>query len=279
MKRKLFGAVAALFMAAATLGIAGQAVALPEAPEPAPPVTGIPDPCAASHPWPGDDSSMDEIKAGITKNFGFQLEGALWTESNRESVKILWQTLDAVGCTTFVGDLQDKVDGKVGLNAANISGFAWGDWSLTRGNYVTLDFSKFQQAIDSGDKGRLTRLIAHELTHVLNSDRHSEPAYWAEFKSMHAKRGAFSDYAAGSVTETFADTVGYYVGRCAMDNPYDTGNHDAYYEFVKKEVFDGKEFGPEPGVAPECDEPSAPAAAPDSEMHENTSWVDAVSGE
>ena len=77
--------------------------------------------------------------------------------------------------------------GTVGLNATSIRGYAWGDWSLTKGNYVTYDFSKFQKALDSGDEGRLTRLVAHELGHVLNSDRYSEPEYWQTFKKLFAK--------------------------------------------------------------------------------------------
>ena len=36
--------------------------------------------------------------------------------------------------------------------------------------------------------------------------------------------GVVRNHDAGrSVTETFADVIGYYVGRCALDNPYDTG--------------------------------------------------------
>ena len=60
------------------------------------------------------------------------------------------------------------------------------------------------------------------------------------------------------MTETFADVVGYYVGRCALNNPYDTGKFDAYYEYARDYIFDGKEFGPAPGTKADC---SAPAKA------------------
>ncbi len=274
MRTKLSWIAAAAVTLAATLGITLQAVALPTAPEPVAPVTGVPSPCPTTYAWPGDDVSIDQIKAGITANFGFQLTGGKWTDANREPIRILWQTLDAVGCTSYVKDLQGKVNGNVGLNAGSISGFAWGDWSLTRSGYVTLDFTKFKQAIDSGDEGRLTRLVIHELAHVLNSDRGSDPGYWAEFKRLYSKQGRFTTYAGSSVTETFGDVVGYYVGRCAANNPYDTGRFDAYYDFAKDYIFGGREFGPAPGTTPDCSIPAAAFAA-----EGPASWVRALTGE
>ena len=247
--------------AAITSMLATTATALPLAPTPVAPVTGIPTPCASTVPFP-EDASISELKDGITKNFGFKLTGSQWTKERRESIKILWQTLDAMECTPYREALQGKVNGNVGLNAASISGYAWGDWSLTKGGYVSFDFSKFQKALDSGDEGRLTRLVTHELAHVLNSDRDSNPEYWKVFKKLYAKEGRFSSYAGSSVTETFADVVGYYVGRCALDNPYDTGKYAAYYDYAKTYVFDGKEFGPAAGEKPNCSLPSADAEAP-----------------
>lgn len=234
-------------------------------------------PCPVTHAWPGDEASMDAIGSALSENFGFELVGDQWTTASRGSVKILWETLDAVSCTGYVERLQSKVDGKVGINAASISGFAWGDWGLTRPNYVTMDFSKFQAAIDSGDEGRLARLVTHEMAHVLNSDRFSEPEYWKIFQRLYAQEGNFSSYGSGSVTETFADVVGYYVGRCALENPYDTGENDAYYEFAKTYVFSGKEFGPAAGALPECNTPTDAALAP-LPLAEAPSWVEAVSG-
>lgn len=278
LRKKLSWIAAAAVTLAATLGAISlgtspSAEALPTAPEPVAPVAGIPAPCPPTYPWPGDDAPMSEITAGLTANFGFKLAGKGWTGANQASIRILWETLDAVGCTSYVDDLQAKVHGNVGLNASRISGFAWGDWSLTRSGYVSLDFTKFRQALHSGDTGRLSRLVIHELAHVLNSDRGSNPPYWAEFRRLYAKQGRFSSYAAGSVTETFGDVVGYYVGRCADNNPYDTGKYDAYYNFVRDNVFGGREFGPEPGTKPDCSVPAAAAGTGPA------SWVEALAGE
>lgn len=270
---------AAAALVAVILGstVASSAEALPLAPEPVAPVTGIPTPCASTFPFP-EDASIDELKQGLIDHFGFRLDGSQWTEERRASIKILWETFDALECTTFRTDLQSKVSGTVGINATAISGYAWGDWSLTKPGYVSLDFSKFQKALDSGDEGRLTRLVAHEFAHALNSDRYSEPAYWVQFKRLFAQEGRFSEYAGSSVTETFADVVGYYVGRCALNNPYDTGEHDAYYAFAKDTVFGGKEFGSAPGVAANC---SAPAAGADAPMPgaPAEAWLEGLGGE
>ncbi len=268
----------AVMVISASLGIS-QAAALPLAPEPVAPVAGIPMPCPITHAWPGDDAPLEAITAALTEDFGFELTGEQWTEASRGSIKILWQTLDAVACTGYVELLQAKVNGNVGINAADISGFAWGDWSLTKPNFVTMDFTKFQQALDNGDDGRLTRLVAHEMAHVLNSDRHSGPEYWRIFKELYADEGSFSDYGGSSVTETFADVVGYYVSRCALDNPYDTGGYDAYYEFAKTYVFKDKEFGPDAGQIPECSVPDINAETPLPGVSAPQSWIEALSQE
>lgn len=278
MRTLLIRITAAAMVISGSLGVS-QAAALPLAPEPVAPVTGIPTPCPVTQEWPGDDAPIDTIKVALTENFGFELTGPQWEESSRESIKILWQTLDAVDCTGYIENLQAKVGGNVGINASTISGFAWGDWSLTKTNHVTMDFSKFQRALDSGDEGRLVRLVTHELAHVLNSDRYEEPAYWQSFKQLYAAEGRFSDYASSSVTETFADVVGYYVGRCALENPYDDGEHAAYYEFAKTEIFGGKEFGPAPGEKPNCTVPDADAEVPLPGPATPQSWVEAVSAE
>ncbi len=278
MRSLLIKITTAVMAMSASLGIS-QAAALPVAPEPVAPVTGIPTPCPVTHEWPGDGASIDAIAAALTENFHFTLTGTQWTSASRESIKILWQTLDGVDCTGYVTDLQAKVDGNVGINADSISGFAWGDWSLTKTNYVTMDFSKFQGALDSGDEGRLVRLVAHELAHVLNSDRYENPEYWKIFQKLYATEGRFSEYASSSMTETFADVVGYYVGRCALENPYDLGTSNAYYEFAKTYVFGGKEFGPAPGEKPNCTLPDAGAETPLPGVPTPQSWVEAVSGE
>lgn len=272
--RKLISALMAGF---AIFALALPASALPTAPEPIAPVTGIPAPCAPSHPWPAG-ASVEEVAAAFTENFGFALTGSQWTAHNLPSIKILWETFDAMECTDYRTTLQGKVDGKVGVNAAPISGYAWGDWSLTKGNYVTLDFSKFERALEAGDEGRLVRLVAHEFGHVWNSDRHSNPSYWQDFKRLYKAQGKFSNYADND-SETFADAVGYYVGRCAFENPYDTGKYAAYYDFVKEVVFHGREFGPSPGVKPNCTTPDPGAAVPATGLTTAPAWVSQLSGE
>lgn len=279
MRRLLASLIVVVTAFVATVG-ATQATALPVAPAPAPPVTGIPEPCLSTTPFP-EDASIGEIQAQLAEQFDFRLAGKQWTEEYRPSIRILWETLDAMACTDYVETLQGKFNGTVGLNTTNIRGYAWGDWSLTRSGYVSFDFEKFKGALSADDEGRLVRLVAHELAHVYNSDRHTgSPQYWSDFQRLFRQEGRFSDYAGRSVTETFADVVGYYVGRCALDNPYDTGEHAAYYAFARDVVFGGKEFGPEPGVKPECIVPDADAETPQPGAEVDVaSWVTAVSGE
>lgn len=275
MRRWIAAVATALVVALGS--IAAPAQALPIAPEPVAPVTGIPTPCAPKHPFP-EKASISTVKKKLTKYFGFELAGSGWTKANRKSIRIVWETLDAMNCTSYVKDLQKKVGGKVGLNATQISGYAWGDWSLTKGNYVSFDFTKFATALEAGDEGRLTRLVAHELAHVLNSDRFEAPKYWQQFQRLYAQEGRFSEYAGSSVTETWADVIGYYVGRCALDNPYDTGKYDAYYDFAKTHVFDGKEFGPAPGEKPDCTTPDKDAATPMPGAADGA-WLEGLTGE
>ncbi|MDO5675933.1 MAG: hypothetical protein Q4G35_00320 [Propionibacteriaceae bacterium] len=276
--RKWIASLAALAAVAVGSILSTSAEALPLAPEPVVPVPGIPQPCASTFPFP-DGASVEEIKAQLTTNFGFKLAGSQWTAERLPSIKILWETLDAMECTTYRADLQSKVRGTVGINTTNIRGYAWGDWSLTKGGYVSLDFAKFQRALDSGDEGRLARLVAHELAHVLNSDRHSEPQYWRDFKKLYAKEGRFSDYAGRKVTEVFADVIGYYVGRCALDNPYETGKHGAYYAYARDVIFGGKEFGPAPGTVMNCTVPDADAEAPMPGPESEIAWLEGLGGE
>lgn len=148
--RRWLASLAAIAAIAAGSITATSAEALPLAPEPVRPVTGIPTPCPSVYPFP-EGESIETIKDRITATFGFKLSGSQWTKASMPSIKILWETLDAVECTTYRADLLGKQKGNVGLNASRIRGFAWGDWSLTKVGYVSLDFTKFQRALDSGD--------------------------------------------------------------------------------------------------------------------------------
>lgn len=108
---------------------------------------------------------------------------------------------------------------------------------------MSLDFVKFRRAHDAGDPDRIVRLIIHELSHVWSSDRGTSPRYWRDFTAVRAGQPTFTRYAADRASETFAETVGYFVVRCAANSPYDAGQHDDYYRWVQSRVFEGREFG------------------------------------
>lgn len=274
MRKLLAGLVAAIFT---VVGIQS-AAALPVAPVPAPPIAGIPAPCTTTNPWP-EDTPIAKVKKQFEEAFGIKIIGGQWTEEFRSSIKIVWETFDAVSCTDYVKSLLAKNNGNVGINADKTRSWAWGDWSLTKNAHVTLDFRKFKIALDNRDEGRLVRLVIHEFAHAFNSDRYENPKYWQEFQALQKRKGRFSRYAQDSLTETFADTVGYYVGRCALDNPYDSGEHNEYYNFVKENVFHGREFGPKPGVKPDCRLPKNGAVEPAPALNEadgvaNRAWFE-----
>lgn len=278
MRRLALGLAAVV--AAVSAVVASQATA-DEAPLPTgPSIVGIHAPCPVGTPWPGKDVPISELKDRFTETFGLKLTGPYLTEEYREQFRILWESLDALNCTTFLPTIAEK-NGQIGVNAGPIRGYAWGDWSLTKDGHVTFDFRKWQEVIDGDDPGRLSRLIIHEFTHAWNSDRFGNPRYWRDFTSLTKKEGHFSDYAGSRDTEIIAEVVGYYVARCASDNPYDSGKHFAYYQWVKKNVFDGREFGPEPGTKATCDVTAEDiaAATPASEPPTQPAWIEALSGE
>lgn len=249
----------------AVVAVLGAVLAAPHAaadakPAVGAPVPGIPMPCVAAHAWPANDS-LGEIVPQLEKNFAVDLRGAGWLDpANRKLVKIVWQTLDGVSCTDYVATIEKKIGGTLIIKADHISGYAWGDWSLTNPGALTVDLTKWQAALTAGDPGRLVRLTIHEMAHAYNVDRGAEPRYWSTFQALYAQQGKFSNYA-NNVTETFADAVGYYVGRCALNNPYDEGDQAAYYTYVKTHIFKGREFGPGAGDPVNCSL-TTPAAAP-----------------
>lgn len=231
--------------------VATPAAALPIAPPKVAPVTGIPDPCAARFAWPAD-ATPTHTRNLLQKNFGIRLVGDWWTDPQyRPMVKIVWQTLDAVSCTDFVTLTRAKVNNTLTIAAAPTRSWAWGDWGLTRPGALTFDFAKWQQALDEGDPGRLVRLVIHEMGHAYNVDRGQDPAYWASFRRLYASEGRFSDYGHNDM-ETYADVLGYYVARCAKNNPYDKPGNEKYYEWARTQIFQGVEFGASPGTPASC---------------------------
>ncbi|WP_203567606.1 hypothetical protein [Aestuariimicrobium ganziense] len=261
MRGVVVGAVFSLLAAVLQIGVGGiipppppgevARNALPVAPVTPPPVAGIAEPCLAKHPFP-DGKTLPQVHAQMQRVFGLQLTGDGWTNPRfRPLVKIVWQSLDGINCTPFMAQIKAKNDGKLRLHAGPTRSWAWGDYGLTRPGAVTLDFAKMITAHQQGDDGRITRLLIHELTHVLHKDRNAAPAYWKSFQKLHRAEGRFSDYGYGS-SEVMAEVVGYYVARCAKDNPYDSADQDAYYAWAKKWVFNDVEFGPAPGTKPSC---------------------------
>lgn len=138
---------------------------------------------------------------------------------------------------------------------------------------MSLNFVKFRRAHDAGDPDRIVRLIIHELSHVWSSDRGTSPRYWRDFTAVRAGQPTFTRYAADRASETFAETVSYFVVRCAANNPYDAGQHDDYYRWVQSRVFEGREFGPPPGQQHHCGTGSATTPPRPS------GWLEGLQGE
>jgi hypothetical protein len=228
------------------------AISLVPAPARADEPVVIPDACTAIHPYDAA-LSLAALQSGIEANWGFTLTGKYWTdETYRPIVAVIWRTLDAISCTPYLDTLHAKV-GVLQLYATSIGGWAAGDYGLTRADAVSLDFPQLLTNYQT-DPGHVSRLFVHEMTHAYTRDRSTNPAYWADFSALYAKNGRFGSYGSSS-SETFSEVVGYYVARCAANNPY-TASEAAYYTFVKTEVFGGKEFGPALGQPLSC-EPGA----------------------
>lgn len=242
----------ALIGAVSTVLVAQSATALPIAPPTPEPVAGIPSPCVSKTPWPAE-AGRERTRQLMQQRFDLTLTGEGWNRAEyRPIVKIIWETLDGISCTPYLSQVLAQLDGKpLRIHAGSTRSWAWGDWSLTNPGALTFDFSKFVQALDDKDPGRLVRLVVHELGHVRNMDRYSNPAYWNAFLNVQRNAGRFSDYGGSDPTEVLQEVIGYYVARCAKNNPYDKGHAD-YYDFAKTFIFNGVEFGPKPGQAVDC---------------------------
>lgn len=214
-------------------------------------VAGIPEPCSIDVRIT-DAMTAAQIADRTEQQWGFTLTGPQWRQDDyRAVVKLFAETLDAVDCTDYLDRVRAGNGGTLEISSLPTRSWAWGDYGLTRPGVLTLDLEKFREGYADGHRGRLVRLIIHELAHSLNADRHANPAYWQAYNKVWNANGPVSDY--GSVaTESFADAIGYYVARCAADNPYATTQHNAYYDYVQTHIFDGREFGGEPGTEQDC---------------------------
>ena len=234
---------------AVVLALSVVAISLVPAPAHADERVVIPDACTVTHPYDAT-RSLTDLKSGIESNWGFQLSGKYWTdETYRPLVAVVWRTLDAISCTPYLDTLHSKV-GALELSATSIGGWTAGDYGLTKADAVSLDFPQLLTSYQT-DPGHVARLFVHEVTHAYTRDRSSNPAYWTDFTALYAKNGRFGSYGY-SASETFSEVIGYYVARCAANNPY-TVAEAAYYDFAKNEVFGGKEFGPALGEPLACD--------------------------
>ncbi|MGJ3509633.1 hypothetical protein [Enemella sp. A6] len=220
---------------------------------PAAPVAGIVSPCTVDQQFP-EGSSMSQIKAAMEKRWGLKLIGPGWEDPQYlPVVKVIWQTLDAVDCTPYLDNIREKVGGPIRINADNLRGYAWGDWGLSKPSVMSVDFAKMYGGYQNGDVSRISRVFIHELAHVHNVDRGGSPKYWREFNQLYNTEGSVAEYDKGKdITETYAESVAHYVVRCSTDNPYSTPGNAKYYDFVRKNLFNGREFGPTSGQSPTC---------------------------
>lgn len=219
--------------------------------EPAP-VPGIAQPCSTDFVYDTDQSPEQNVSR-MEELWDLTLSGRQWSDPQyRDGVLVFASTLDAVDCTAYLDKVRAGNGGRLEVSSEPPrTSWAWGDYGLTRPNIVTLDMSKFQQGWEEGQRGRMARLTIHEFAHAVNSDRFENPPYWQRTTELFTTVGPISDYGSTD-TETFADAVGYYVARCAKDNPYLDTKFQPYYDLVRTEVFDGVEFGTAVGETQVC---------------------------
>lgn len=272
MRRGLAGALVALVAAPVVMSstpatasapaparvqLLAQRVAAPKAPAKVstdttgPAAVGIPRTCPVQHAWPVGAALVD-VKRQLAANTGLVLVGPEWTNPQRRGiVKIVWETLDSISCTPYLAQIKAHKP-HLAINAGPVDGWAWGDWGLTKPEAVSFDFAKWQTAYDENDRGRLVRIIVHELGHVWSQTPAAQQTY-DRFGTLYANTGQFSNYG-NNVNENFSEVVGYFVARCARNNPYDgnASRFGVYYRLVRDEVFGGRTFGPAVGQKPTC---------------------------
>ena len=219
------------------------------------PGNGIPVSCTTSGgsqsiPFP-DGDSMEQIISAMESRWGFTFEDGSYSWRNtryKPVVEIWWDTLSAVECTPFLTDVNSKNGGGLPIYAQDI-GVYWGNYGLTYPGALSINVENQLSGVNNGIPEKVSQNIIHELGHAYNNDRGSNPAYWVDHNQIYNSSGPISGYGASSITENFADVVGYYVARCSGEsfgsagpNPYASG-HTEFYNLAK-EIFGGVEFGP-----------------------------------
>lgn len=234
-----------------------RADAAPTQPAAAPVI--VPAPCAVSTPYPAGKPPA-QIRDLYGKTYGFTMVGRYWDDPTYQGlVRVIWETTDAIACTPFLADLTTNHGGPLTLNASALSGWKSGDYGLTRSGAVSLDFPQLKSYYDKGNEGHVARLFVHEITHAYQANRGSDSGYWAAFSRLYPKLGRLGSYG-GDGTEVMAEVVGWYVARCAAENPYTT-RYQPYYDYAKS-LFGGKEFGPALGQSVDCSKQVFPAPPP-----------------
>ncbi len=219
----------------------------------------VPNPCAVAHPFP-TGSTPAQIRDAYGAAYGFTMVGSYWTDPSYQGiVRVIWETTDALACTPFLTDLTANHGSQLALNASALSGWKSGDYGITRSRTVSLDFPQLKTYYDKGDQGHVARLFVHEITHAYQANRDSRPAYWTSFTPVYNRLGRLGTYG-WDPTEVQAEVVGWYVARCAQNNPYTT-RYQGYYDWAKT-IFGGKEFGPPLGQPLDCSRQVFPAPPP-----------------
>jgi hypothetical protein len=212
-------------------------------------------PCAqkgGSGPFP-DSMPLNQIVPLFKQNWNIELISSgtdITSEVYRGLLKAWWEVLTVVECTPF---LTDAFAGKP-LQLMAIGGSGGGWWGEYMGNNVQ---NMWVDNIRNGTVPHIKQNLIHELGHVW---RGGQWAKYTDFENNVCGRGSVhpyvSVYGGTNCSENMAEIVGYYVQRdsnewgvggafCATKNPYDW-NQAFYYDWAKRVVFNGQEYGPPP---------------------------------
>jgi hypothetical protein len=215
-------------------------------------------PCATaggSGPFP-DSSTGAQLVSLFKQHWNIDLVSTSYDYTSGEYhgvLKAWWEVLTTVECTPY---LQQAFAG----HALTINSDALGGWWGTyQGNWVQqMDI----QAISQGTVPHIKQNLIHELGHVYEgSDPNGITAKWEPICHSGSPYAEISGYGTNNCNENFAEVMGYYVvresnewgadppARCPDKNPFDWGQA-GFYDFAKTNVFNGKEYGPQPPNPP-----------------------------
>lgn len=222
-------------------------------------------PCSSaggSGPFP-ESSSPAEIIALFKKNWRINLVDGSYSYSDPQYKGILkawWEALARVECTPFLQDGWITTHDLDIIASTEASG-----WGYFAGNFT--QYMNLGNMVNMSGTALMQNMI-HEMTHVW-SRTEKNVAKGVDFENNISGHGSPNPYVSGyngynspgdAPYEDLASAVGYYAIReqnemrdggfgpyCSTKNPYDWGQ-TIYYNWVKTNVFGGKEFGPPPPV-------------------------------